>query len=85
MELEVAHSPNKPGFSKWTRVSLTYRDDNNLIITHRYSSLEYLKDGTFLVNYFTPKGNYFKEKLFPKDKHETAWRFMWRTALGGQG
>jgi len=85
MELATEHSPNKPGFSKWITVRLTHTDNDGLIISHRYSSIQHLKDGSLLVSYFTPSGNYFREKLFPKDKYETAWRFMWRTAMGGRG
>jgi hypothetical protein len=76
MILTLEHSLDKPGLSKWTRVTLTYRDNAGLIISHRYSSLELLKDGSWVVSYFTPSGKYFNEKQFPKDKYETAWRFM---------
>jgi hypothetical protein len=85
MELEVEHSPNAPGFSKWVTVRLTYRCNDGLIFSHRYSSIQHLNDGSLLVSYFTPKGKYFQEKLFKSTQYETAWRFMWRTAMGEKG
>ena len=77
MKIEVERSPNAPGFSKWITVRLTYRNKDGLILSHRYSSIQHLKDGSFLVSYFTPTGKYFKEKLFESYKnYETVWRFM---------
>lgn len=86
MKIEVEHSPDAPGFSKWVTVRLTYKDSEGLIISHTYSSIEHLKDGSFFVSYFTPSGKYFKEKRFPgHQSYESVWRFMWRTAMGVKG
>jgi len=85
MKIEVEHTPNIPGVSKGIVVRLTRRGNDGLLTLYRHSTLDYLKDGSFVVSYFTPSGTYFREKLFPKEKYETAWRFMWRTAIGERG
>ena len=82
MEILTDGSRNFNG--EWRRVSLTYRDEENRVITYRYSILEHLKDGSIVVSHFTPSGRYFKETGFKSSQYETAWRFMWRTALGGR-
>lgn len=77
MEVKLEH------FRHGRRVSLTYRDAEGGLVSHRYSLLEYKHDGSKLVSYFTPSGKYFKEKLFkPHQSYEIAWRFMWRSAMG---
>jgi hypothetical protein len=77
MRVEVERHSHAP--FPWTRVRVFEGNDN---VSTRDSLLESV-GGSFLVSYYTPSGRFYKEKFF--DDHETAWRFMWRTAMGMGG
>jgi hypothetical protein len=74
MKISVEYNPGIT--ARWAKTVYTNED------IHRYSSLEYTEDGSICVSYFTPKGHYFTSKWFDSNKYETAWRVMFRTAIG---
>jgi hypothetical protein len=78
MKIIIERSPDLEGIVPRVIVKLI---DCNGHCFDKYASMS--GSGPFLVNWFTPSSNYFREKEFLD--YETAWRFMWRKFLEMKG